>query len=328
MPPSSISTLEPSTVTISGFGAHLDRPECVLAFREGGIFASDRRHGVVRVVEGGFAPIPLAVPLPEGFIANGVTFVPGEGFLVANIGDEGGVWRLAPGEAPAPFLTSVGGRPLPPTNYVHACEDEILISCSTRRSPRHLAYNAATADGFALSVRDGQAKVIMEGLAYANEIRPSPDGDYLYVNETMGKRLVRAARHAPSGKRETVFQFGAGDFVDGLGFDRDGGVWAAAIISNRVWRINPEAKEATLIVSDTDAAHTDWVEAAYARGEMARAHMDAPMNARLKNISSIAWTGETMTTVMLGSLLSDRLFSFETTHQGVEPLHWAAPSPF
>ena len=41
--------------------------------------------------------------------------------------------------------------------------------------------------------------------------------------------------------RQTVTEFGAGTFPDGLAFDEDGCAWNVSIVSNRLIRVTPDA---------------------------------------------------------------------------------------
>ena len=45
---------------------------------------------------------------------------------------------------------------------------------------------------------------------------------------------------------ETVTQFGAGDFPDGLAFDEEGHAWVVSIVSNRLIRVAPDGSYARI----------------------------------------------------------------------------------
>jgi sugar lactone lactonase YvrE len=164
---------------------------------------------------------------------------------------------------------------------------------------------------------------VADGLGYTNEALPSPDGRYLYVNETFARRLTRfriAADGALEG-RETVAAFGAGTFPDGLAFDAEGAVWITSIVSNRVIRVAPDGSQ-QLMLEDSDPAHLAWVERAFQAGEMGRPHLDGIKSRRLKNVSSLAFGGPDLRTAYLGCLLGDALASFRSPVAGATPVHW------
>ncbi len=105
-------------------------------------------------------------------------------------------------------------------------------------------------------MRAGDTRVVADGLGYTNEALPSPDGKFLYVNETFARCLTRF-RIADGGglySREVVTRFGAGTYPDGLAFDAEGGVWITSIVSNRVIRVAADGSQ-QVIVEDCNAAH-------------------------------------------------------------------------
>ena len=91
-----------------------------------------------------------------------------------------------------PFVERVDGVDLPPTNFVAIdTKARIWITVSTRCIPRARAYRGDVADGFIVLVDARGARIVAEGLGYTNEALVSPDGAWLYVNETFGRRLSR-----------------------------------------------------------------------------------------------------------------------------------------
>ena len=77
-------------------GRDLDRPECVLATSSGDLFVSALGSGVLRISQEG-KQIPVGrIEQVDGcpFIPNGFAMEADGSFLIANIGESGGVWRL------------------------------------------------------------------------------------------------------------------------------------------------------------------------------------------------------------------------------------------
>ncbi len=319
-----LGRIDPASLSFVGSG--LLRPECVLATRAGDLYSADWRGGVAHLRPDGSQTL-YAGQLPGGraLRPNGIALRPDGSFLLADLGEElGGVFELSRDGAVRPLLERVDGLDLPPTNFVHQdARGRIWVTVSTRHRPRAAAYRADVADGFIVLLDARGARLVAEGLGYTNEALPGPDGEHLYVNETFARRLsrFRIAADGSLGARETVAQFGAGTFPDGLAFDAEGGIWITSVVSNRVIRVAPDGTQ-QLVLEDADAAHLDWVEQAYRSGTMGRPHLDRAAGKVLQNISSLAFGGPELRTAYLGCLLGTRLAWFRSPIAGHPPAHW------
>ncbi len=308
-------------------GMGLNRPECVVSHASGCLFVPDWTDGggvaVIRP-DGGVRRILVSEP-GRVLRPNGIALLPGDGFLLAHLGDtEGGVWRLGPDGGVEPVVVEVEGMPLPPTNFVHRDrQDRLWISVSTRLRPRARGYRADNADGF-IVLHDGRgSRIVADDLGYANECVVHPSGRELFVNETFARRTT-AFPILPDGRlgaNRTVAEYGAGTFPDGLAFDAEGGVWITSIVSNRVIRIDPDGGQET-ILEDCDPEHVDWVERAFRAGQMGRPHLDAVRSRRLRNVSSLAFGGPELRTAYLGCLLGDSIACIPAPVAGHPPPHW------
>ncbi|MEM7274023.1 MAG: SMP-30/gluconolactonase/LRE family protein [Actinomycetota bacterium] len=306
-------------------GDGLQRPECVLATASGDLFASNWRGGVSRIRPDGTHHQLLATD-GSWLRPNGIALRRTGTFLLAHLGDdEGGVFELSPDGGLRPFLTEVDGVPLPPTNFV--AEDHagrVWVTVSTRLRPRAAAYRPDVTDGFVVLVDDRGARIVADGLCYTNEAVVRPDGSWLYVNETFGRRLARfpILDQGELGPASTVTEFGSGTFPDGLVFDEDGGAWVTSIISNRVIRVDPSGSTTT-VIEDADPEHLAWVEAAFGSGGLDRPHLDTVVSSRLANISSLCFGGPDRRTGYLGCLLGQSITTFRSPVAGAVPSHWA-----
>jgi sugar lactone lactonase YvrE len=257
-------------------------------------------------------------------LPNGIALLPDGSFLLANLGDHGGVWRLYRDGQVEPFLLEVGGRALPPCNFVMLDQlGRVWITVSTRLLPRSNAFRMDVADGFIVMVDDNGARVVADHLGYTNEAQFDAAMEWLYVNETFGRRLSRF-RVAANGQlhgRETVMEFGAGTFPDGLGFDQEGGVWVVSIVSNRVFRIS-QGRHCEILVEDNTHEHLELVETALQNGSMDKSHFETIQSSCLRNISSIAFGGPNLREAWLGCLLGNQLAVFTSPWAGVSPVHW------
>jgi sugar lactone lactonase YvrE len=237
---------------------------------------------------------------------------------------EGGVFRLHRDGGLEPVVQEVEGQVLPPTNFVmEDSQGRLWITVSTARVPRHLGYRRDLAEGFIVLLDARGARIVAQDLGYANEVQIDPSGDWLYVNETFGRRLsrFRIGIDGDLGARETVTEFGPGTFPDGLAFDREGAAWVVSIVSNRVIRIDREGHQ-HIVLEDSDPEHLAWVEAAYEDGTLGRPHLDRAASRHLRNVSSLAFGGPDLKTVTLGCLLGDSLAWFRSPVAGWPLPHW------
>ena len=312
--PVSISQLEP-------VGNDLHRPECVLAQPNGDLFVPDWRGGVTRVTPGGSQETWLARTTHD-VRPNGIALLPDGSFLLASLGGAGGVWRLERNGRLAPFVTEVDGVTLPPANFVTSDHlGRVWISVSTRRAPRQDGWRPDVADGFIVLVDDSGARVVADGLHYANEVRPDPSGTWLYAVETFGRRLIRfpLARDGTLGLRETIVTLGHGCFPDGFAFDDEGGIWIASLVSNRLLRLHNGTIETVL--EDVNLDYMDAVERAFGAGEMGRDHLGPIPGTTLQQLTSVAFGGPDGHMVFLGSLHGRCVYWFRASvgarHSGV-----------
>jgi sugar lactone lactonase YvrE len=320
-----------SLESLSSFGEGLVRPECVLATAGGDVYTADWRGGVAHISPSGAHRLYAGNAIDgEALKPNGIALLADGSFLLAQLGAEnGGVFRLFRDGRAEPFLRTVQGVDLPPTNFVmEDAAGRVWITVSTRLSPRHLGYQASCNDGFIVMADQKGARIVADGLGYTNECALHPSGKWLYVNETFSRKLSRFAIRADGelGPKEVVTGFGAGTFPDGLAFDVEGNAWVVSIVSNRVIRVAADGAQ-QLWLEDADAAHLAWVEAAYRTNELGRPHLDTVKSTVLKNISSLAFGGPDLRTGYLGCLLGSSISNIRMPAAGHPLPHWNYPCP-
>src|SRR5919106_3548095 len=249
-------------------GQDLARPECVVATASGDLYVSDKRGGIVHLRPDGRQKF-MAGQGVDGFLPNGFSLLPDRSFAVANLGHLGGAWRLMPDGELIPQVIEVKGMALPPTNFVHAEQQSgelrLWVSVSTRHVPREQAFSRDIADGYIVLKDRTDVRIVADGLGITNETKVDPSGRWLYVNETIARRLSRfAVRDGGLGPRETVAEFGDGIFPDGFEFDAEGGIWIASVVSNRLLRIAPDGSQ-NVVLDDGDPEVIAHVERNFAR---------------------------------------------------------------
>jgi sugar lactone lactonase YvrE len=221
------------------FGQGLQNPECVWVDRDG-IWASDLRGGVARVTANADGELlGSGIGQPNGFSRR-----PDGSFVVAGIGDSK-LYRIAPNGATRMLLDSFDGKPLGAVNY--ACADgpdRIWMSVMTRHPQWHDALTTQHGDGYILRIEDNGARceIVADGLDLTNEVKVSPDGQFLYAAETMGCRVVRfpIRRDGSLGPKEPVgpASLGRDALPDGITLDAMGNVWVTIINQNGLFVID------------------------------------------------------------------------------------------
>jgi len=307
-------------------GDSLERPECVVATAAGQLFTSDRSCGI-RQISPDKPSTAVGLPTAEEFLCNGFSLQSDGTFLVANLGSEGGVWQIAKDRSPVPVLVEVDGVRLPPTNFVnvvgHGVDQTAWVSVSTTHVPRDHAFRREIADGFIVRMDRNGARVVADGIGFTNENKLHPDGEWLYVSETIARRLsrYRVKSNGDLGERETVAEFGDGIWPDGFEFDEQGGIWIASVVSNRLLRLSPDGQLHT-VLDDSEVELVADAEANFAAGTFSRSNIDAGKNSVLGNLSSVSFGGNDLKTVYLGSLFGQQLAVFRSPVAGALPHHW------
>lgn len=307
-------------IEIDFVGRDLARPESVLTTASGRLYMSDRRGGVQVIEPDGSQRLIGAAP---ALMPNGIALLRDGSFLIANLGPDGGIWRITPDGHTAPYLLEVEGQPLPRVNYVCVDALERVWACVSA-SDGGDRYPIDAKTGIIILQDARGARVVADGLQYTNECRLDASGNYLYVNETFGRRLTRFALTGDGAlqERETVAQFnGRGDIPDGLALDAEGGVWVVCVGSNRVYRVAPDGRVETMI-DDADPACTDVLEAAFEARTLTRPQLSAARGRRLHNVTSIAFGGPDFKTAYMGCLAGTALARFRSPLAGLPPAHW------
>jgi sugar lactone lactonase YvrE len=308
-------------------GTGLRRPECVLATAAGDVFVPEWPGGVT-VVRAGGAQQTWRADSRIDLRPNGIALTADGSFLIANLGDDGGVWRLDRRGGLTPVLLEVDGIALPPANFVTVDDgDRTWISVSTRMQPRQQAWRDDVADGFVVVIDASGARIAADGLRYTNEVRPDPAGRWLYAIETFGRSVRRFPIRpgAALGPPETVVDLGHGCFPDGFAFDEHGALWITTLVSNRLLRFDGERLETLL--EDVNHEFVQRVEDAFISRTMAAEHLGPIPGTRVQQLTSIAFGGPDLRTVYLGSLHGSSVFRFRSAIAGAQPPHWTFPAP-
>jgi gluconolactonase len=172
-------------------GSDLHRPEGVAIAPDGSVWASDQASAAARLEGDRAHPLGRAGGEP-----NGLNFLPGGELLIANFAGHLQVLDPGTGEVRT-FVDEVEGRPVIHANYALADANGWVWATESTRLPVASAETAAQMladpDGWIFVRRpDGTTQVVADGLAFANGLCLSADGEWLYVAETLNGRIQRA----------------------------------------------------------------------------------------------------------------------------------------
>lgn len=318
-----MDAIDPSSLTFVGTG--LSRPECILCTASAGIFVSHDPVGVLHIRPDGTRKLHGRHEATSGdFTPNGIALTSDGRIMIANTGMEGGVWQVDRTGDCRPFLMEVEGRHLYPVNFVLADHlGRLWITVSTTQVPRSKAYRHDISDGYIVLCDEKGARIVADGLGYANECRLSNDGTHLYVNETFSRRVSRFAVASDGSLHDrTIFaELGSGDFPDGGTFDAAGGYWVTSVISNRIYRIGMDGNP-SLMFEDADPGYVAMAEAAFREGRLSVDILYADTGKALNHIASMTFGGTDLRTAYLGTLKMDCFPTFQAPVPGARPAHW------
>jgi sugar lactone lactonase YvrE len=319
--------------SIRNVGRNLQRPECILAERDGTLWAADARGGVMRIAPDGTQRLvtqsadphfdlagSAETSLLSGTLPNGLAFAANGDFLIANFGTDRLERMTRSGETRV-IADSIDGMPLGKVNFVlRDRRDRLWLTISTRVNPWSRAVDATLADGYVALLDEKGLRIVADGFHFTNEIRFDADEAWLYVAETTAKRVTRL-RVAVDGTltgREIYGPSSLGDgLVDGIAFDAYGNLWATMIMADRLVAITPEGDVLELL-ADGDAVATARFEAEFAAGgPVAFETMLACGGTICSWLASVTFGGPDLRTVHLGGLRSTTIPCFESPVAGL-----------
>lgn len=319
-------------------GHELQRPECILAERDGTLWAADARGGVMRIDPDGKQQLVVQSEdthfdlqanaeksLMEGTLPNGLAFDRNGDFLIANFGTDR-LERMTRSGTTTVILDEIEGKPIGKANFIlRDSKDRLWLTVSTRLNPWPAAMRKSWADGYIILIDERGARIVADGFHMTNEIRMDANEEWLYVAETTAKRVsrLRVNEDGSLTDREVYGPSSLGDgFVDGITFDSYGNLWATMIQADRLVAITPEG-DVIEIFNDGDRAATARLEAAWETGEL------VPMDVMMASggptctwLASITFGGSDLKKVYLGGLRSTSIPYFECPVAGLPMVHW------
>ncbi len=175
---------------------------------------------------------------PEG--CNGLAF-DREGYLYACAGAAGAILRFTAEGAATRWIDQVDGQPLNrPNDLAFDARGNLFFT-----NPAGLGGAEPRSPVGVVRVRpDRSAAVVATGPAYPNGIGVSPDGRYLYVNDTQGGSVVYRFPLSDDGEvgaGEVWVRLGAGG-PDGMTLAASGVVYVALNLGAKIVKLSPEGR--------------------------------------------------------------------------------------
>jgi gluconolactonase len=319
---SSVQNFTLSLDELEYVGKDLSRPESVIAMRDGTLWCSDNRGGLLRLDPDGTETRVGNF----GGEANGLAMDKAGNLYIANIGD-GVLYKMSPDGQHEVLCREIDGQALGSLNYVFIdSQDRLWVSSLTRANPWFPAFNEHRTDGFVFVIEQGKPpRIVADGLNMTNEVRMDADEKYLYVSETGGCRISRfpVKDDATLGARETFGPevLGPGFFPDGITFDAEGNLWVAMVLQNGLGIITKDG-DFHMVFHEIKEDAINNALTKLQQGIMTPEEMFACAGQRLAFLTSITFAGDDLKTVYMGSLAMPSLVKFRSPVAGLPMKHW------
>jgi gluconolactonase len=323
---------------IQYIGRGLQRPECILAERDGTLWTADARGGVVRLgrdgsqetivqkTSGSFAQAPSeAARYLEGTLPNGLAFARNGDILISNFGTDCLQIMRRDGETRV-LADTIDGEPIGKVNFVlRDSKDRVWITVSTRIKNWMHALRTDLADGYLARYEDGKFRIVAEGFRFTNEIRFDAKEEFLYVVETTGGCITRLRidERGEVQERETFgpARLGKGAWPDGIAFDSYGNLWGTLVYSDKLFFLTPQG-DLRVLLDEGDPQHVDALERTFFNNHVTEDVLFQTGRGVAPWMASVTFGGPDLRTVYIGSLKGTRVPYFRSPVAGLPMVHW------
>ncbi|MDB6012608.1 MAG: repeat family protein [Gammaproteobacteria bacterium] len=322
--------------SIRNIGQDLQRPECILAERDGTLWSADARGGVMRILPDGSQQLiaqtghkgvdrndPTTLILGNSTLPNGLAINRDGDFLIANFGTDA-IELMQRNGSSRTLYTHVDGQPLGKTNFV-LCDsrDRIWFTVTTRLVPWTRSINEKAPDGYVGLIDERGIRIVAEGFVGTNEIRFDAREEWLYVVESNARCISRLRVH-PDGTLTDREIFGPAALPgtpDGFAFDQHGNLWITLVQTDRLIALTPEGHLLTLL-DDSDPVQQAIYDQHFYGGTMTPEIMAATKGTIAPWMASVTFGGSDLRTVYLGSLMGSTIPYFRAPVAGLPLAHW------
>ncbi|MBO0929733.1 SMP-30/gluconolactonase/LRE family protein [Fibrella aquatilis] len=327
---------------IRTLGRDLQRPECILAERDGTIWTADARGGVMKINPDGsqqlispFVDAPGNTPeaiagyenryiQAQGSLPNGLCLAPnGSDFIIANWGTNALELMTRAGHLTT-LCTEIDGLSLGKANFpLRDSKGRIWFTVTTRTEPWSDQINTRATDGYIALLDEHGVRIVADGFCGTNEIRFDPAEAWLYVVESTSWRISRL-RVQPNGTltdREVYGPSRLDGFPDGFAFDAYGNLWVTLIFTDQLIAITPDGDVLTLL-DESNPATKQALFTAYENRAVTPDMLGATMGTLAPWLASLTFGGPDLQTVYLGSLRGTTVPYFRSPVAGQPMIHW------
>lgn len=330
---------------IGYIGKDLQRPECILAERDGTLWAADARGGVTRIAADGsqrfigqtadarFAAGSMEDEaekfedrLTQGTLPNGLAFAANGDILISNFGTD--LLEVMTRDGRTRTLHDrIDGKPIGKVNFVlRDSKNRIWLTVSTRMNPWTSAAASRVRDGFICVVDDKGIRVVADGFYFTNEIRFDAREEWLYIVETTGPCISRMRLDEQPGgvalkDREVYGPSHLGGYPDGIAFDAFGNLWCTLVMVDQLVAITPQGDK-RMLLDDSDPATAPAFREKMEAGTITAADMQRTHGTIAPWMASITFGGPDLRTAYIGSLLGTRIPFFRSPVAGLPMVHW------
>ena len=334
-------TIDRSSIRYIGEG--LQRPECILAERDGTLWAADARGGVARIPPDGSQKIitqkrsgAFSTAASEadryltGTLPNGLAFAGDGSILISNFGTDCLELMTRDGETRV-LASEIDGKPVGKVNFVlRDSKDRVWITVSTRIRNWMHALRTDLADGYIARYESGAFRIVAEGFHFTNEIRFDAREEFLYVVETTGGCISRLrVDSAGNLSGREIFgpsSLGKGAWPDGIAFDSLGNLWGTMVYSDKLFVLTPES-DLKILLDEGDAGKVESLEKQFLAGHVTEDVLFATGRGLAPWMASVTFGGADLRTVYIGSLKGNRIPYFRSPVAGLPMAHWNERTP-
>jgi len=335
-------TLERSQIRFVGQG--LQRPECILAERDGTLWAADARGGVMRIAPDGTQQFigqhaderfssasadtadAFEAKFTQGTLPNGLAFAADGSLLISNFGTDCLEAMTRDGRTRTLF-DRIDGQPIGKVNFVlRDSRNRIWLTISTRVNPWTQAAASRVRDGYIAVLDEHGLRVVADGFHFTNEIRLDADERWLYIVETTGPhisrmRLVESAQGVTLANREVFGPAHLGGYPDGIAFDAHGNLWCTLVMVDKLIALTPQG-ELRMLFDDGDPAASRNLLTKMDAGTLTAEDMARAKGTLAPWMASITFGGPDLRTAYVGSLLGTTIPFFRSPVAGLPMVHW------
>ena len=329
------------TITKDDFkfiGDGLQRPECILAEKDGTLWSADARGGVVKIGSDGSQEIITqshdadafgdtdddAKKFVDGTLPNGLAFAGNGDILISNFGTDCLERMTRSGETEVMFDT-IDGEPIGKVNFVcRDSKDRIWITISTMLHDWPNAIDKDLVDGRILLFEEGKGvRIVADDVHFSNECKLDENEEFLYVVQTCGRNVARY-RIANDGNLSNKEIYGPSDhgrLIDGIAFDSYGNLWGTHVMNDGIFAIKPDG-DLHIIFDDSSSAEVKMLNDAFQAGTV-----DTDLLLKCGGdiatwCASITFGGVDLKTVYVGSLRATNIPYFRSPVAGLPMVHW------